>query len=61
MDNEIKISEEFTLPRDLSAMAKKFFVQTEKTLRDGVWFIKKGSKVTGVKVIAAGEKIHDIK
>ncbi|MBR4151924.1 MAG: hypothetical protein IKT98_03105 [Selenomonadaceae bacterium] len=42
-------------------MAKKFFVQTEKTLRDGVWFIKKGSKVTGVKVIAAGEKIHDIK
>ena len=61
MDNEIKISEEFTLPRDLSAMAKKFFVQTEKPLRDGEWFIKKGSTVTGVKVIAEGEGIHDIK
>ena len=61
MDNEIKISEEFILPRDLSAMAKKFFVQTEKPLRDGEWFIKKGSTVTGVKVIAEGENIRDIK
>lgn len=60
MDNEIKISEEFILPRDLSAMAKTFFVQTEKTLRQEGWFIKKGSTVTGVKVIATGEKIHDI-
>ena len=60
MDNEIKISEEFILPRDLSAMAKKFFVQTEKPLRDGEWFIKKGSTVTGVKVIAEGEKIRDV-
>ena len=61
MDNEIKISEEFTLPRDLSAMAKKFFVQTEKSLKQDGWFIKKGSTVTGVKVIAEGEGIHDIK
>ena len=61
MDNEIKISEEFILPQDLSAMAKTFFVQTEKPLRDGEWFIKKGSKVTGVKVIAEGENIHDVK
>lgn len=60
MDNEIKISEEFILPRDLSAMAKTFFVQTEKPLRDGKWFIKKGSTVTGVKVIAEGEKIRDV-
>ena len=60
MDNEIKISEEFTLPRDLSAMAKKFFVQAEKKLKQDKWFIKKGSTVTGVKVIAAGEKIRDI-
>ena len=60
MDNEIKISEEFILPRDLSAMAKKFFVKTEKPLRDDVWFIKKGSTVTGVKVIAEGEKIRDV-
>lgn len=61
MDNEIKISEEFILPRDLSAMAKKFFVQTEKSLKQDGWFIKKGSTVTGVKVIAEGEGIHDIK
>ena len=61
MDNEIKISEEFILPQDLSAMAKTFFVQTEKPLKRRGWFIKKGSTVTGVKVIAAGEKIHDVK
>lgn len=60
MDNEIKISEEFILPRDLSAMAKTFFVQTEKSLKQDDWFIKKGSTVTGVKVIAAGEKIRDV-
>ena len=60
MDDTIKISEEFILPRDLSAMAKTFFVQTEKPLRQDGWFIKKGSKVTGVKVIAEGEKIRDI-
>ena len=60
MNDEIKINEEFILPRDLSAMAKTFFVQTEKPLRDGEWFIKKGSTVTGVKVIAAGENIRDV-
>ena len=60
MDNQIKISEEFILPRDLSAMAKTFFVQTEKSLRQDGWFLKKGSTVTGVKVIAAGEKIRDV-
>ena len=60
MDNEIKLSEEFVLPQDLSAMAKTFFVQTEKSLKQDDWFIKKGSMVTGVKVIAAGEKIRDV-
>ena len=60
MKDEIKISEEFVLPRDLSAMAKTFFVQTEKSLRQDGWFIKKGSTVTGVKVIAASERIRDI-
>jgi len=60
MNDEIKINEEFILPQDLSAMAKTFFVQTEKPLRDGEWFIKKGSTVTGVKVIAAGENIRDV-
>ena len=61
MDNEIKISEEFILPRDLSAMAKTFFVQTEKQMDKKEWFIKKGSTVTGVKAIAEGEKIRDVK
>ena len=60
MNDEIKINEKFILPQDLSAMAKTFFVQTEKPLRDGEWFIKKGSTVTGVKVIAAGENIRDV-
>ena len=60
MDNETNFNEEFILPRDLNAMAKTFFVQTEKPLRDDEWFIKKGSTVTGVKVIASGEKIRDV-
>ena len=60
MDDEIKFGEEFVLPQDLSAMAKTFFVQTERPLRDDDWFIKKGSTVTGVKVIAAGENIRDV-
>ncbi|MBR1647602.1 MAG: hypothetical protein IJ685_12640 [Selenomonadaceae bacterium] len=60
MVDEIKLAEEFILPQDLNAMAKTFFVQTEKPLRDGDWFIKKGSTVTGVKVIAEGENIRDV-
>ena len=60
MDNETKLTDEFVLPRDLGAMAKTFFVQTEKPLRDGDWFIKKGSTVTDVKVIASGEKIREV-
>ncbi len=61
MNDEIKPDEEFILPQDLSAMAKTFFVQTEKPLqRKEGWFIKKGSTVTGVKVIAAGEKIREV-
>ena len=60
MYNETKLTDEFVLPRDLGARAKTFFVQTEKPLRDGDWFIKKGSPVTGVKVIASGEKIREV-
>ena len=58
--NEFKPCEEFLLPQDLSAMAKTFFVQTQRPLRDGDRFINKGSTVTGVKVIAAGDKIRDV-
>ena len=60
MNDELKISEEFILPQDLSAMAKKFFVETERPLQQDKWFIKKGSTVTGVKVIAEGENIRDV-
>ena len=52
--------ENFILPNDLGAMAKTFYVKVDKKLRDGGWFLKKGSQVTGVKVIAQGEKIRDV-
>ena len=54
------IEKDFILPNTLSAMAKTFYVSVEKPLRDGVWSIKKGSTVTGVKVISQGEKIRDV-
>ena len=53
--------ENFILPNDLGAMAKTFYVKTEKSLRNDDWFIKKGSQVTGVKIIAQGEKIREVK
>ena len=53
--------ENFILPNDLGAMAKTFYVKVDKKLRDGGWFLKKGSQVTGVKVIAQGEKIREVK
>ena len=53
--------EDFILPNTLGAMAKKFYVQTAKSLRQDDWFIKQGSTVTGVKVIAQGKKIREIK
>ena len=51
---------EFTLPNTLSAMAKKFYVKTNISLRQDEWYIKQGSTVTGVKVIAQGKNIRDI-
>ena len=46
----------------LGAMARRFYVETEKPLQyvDEL-YIKPGTYVEGVKVIAAGNKIHDIK
>jgi|GEM_PF-2040888 len=52
--------ENFILPNTLGAMAKKFYVQTAKSLRQDDWFIKQGSTVTGVKVIAQGNKIREV-
>ncbi len=53
--------ENFIIPNTLSAMAKTFYVKTPKPLKQKNLYIKPGSMVTGVKVIAQGEKIHDIK
>ena len=55
------IEQDFILPNTLSAMAKTFYVKTAIGLRQDDWYIKPGSRVTGVKVIAQGEKIRDIK
>lgn len=54
------LAEDFILPGTLSAMAKKFYVKTAKSLRQDDWFIKQGSTVTGVKVIAQGSKIREV-
>ena len=51
---------EFIVPNTLSAMAKKFYVNENKPLRQKRWYIKQGSMVTGVKVIAQGNKIRKV-
>ena len=56
-----KIEQDFILPNTLGAMAKTFYVKSNKNLKQDSWFLKAGSKVTGVKVIAHGEQIRDIK
>ena len=55
------IEEDFVLPNTLNAMAKTFYVKTAIGLRQDDWYIKPGSRVTGVKVIAQGKKIHEVK
>lgn len=52
---------EFLLPNTLGAMAKTFYVKSSKSLKQDNWYLKQGSMVTGVKVIAQGTKIHDVK
>ena len=54
------IEKDFILPNTLSAMAKTFYVKVAKPLKDGKWFLKAGSQVTGIKVIAQGEKIREV-
>lgn len=58
--NDNVVAVDFTIPNNLNAMAKKFFLKVDKPLRETDWFIKGGSTVTGVKVIAKGDKIRDI-
>lgn len=55
------LESEIAVPQSLSAMAKTFYVKNETKIREEGWFLKPGSVVTGVKVIAAGTKIHDVK
>ena len=51
---------DFILPNTLSAMAKTFYVKAAKQLKQDKYFLKQGSTVTGVKVIAQGEKIREV-
>lgn len=55
---ETGIEEVFALPNSVGAMAKKFYVQTDKPISNGLWFLKQGTVVTGVKAIAKGFGIH---
>lgn len=56
----MELEQDFLLPNTLSAMAKTFYVKAPKMLRQDNWYLKPGSMVTGVKVIAQGEKIRDV-
>lgn len=55
------LEKDFILPNTLGAMAKTFYVKSTKNLKQDNWFLKQGSTVTGVKVIAQGEKIRDVR
>ena len=52
--------ENFIIPQNLSAMAKTFYVKAAKPLNRENWYLKAGSTVTGVKVIATGEEIREV-
>lgn len=55
------LEKDFILPNTLGAMAKTFYVKAAKNLKQDNWYLKQGSTVTGVKVIAQGEKIRDVR
>ena len=58
--NNDTIEVSFTLPRTLGAMAAKFYVKTSKVMAQSGWYLKEGSTVSGVKIIASGENIRDV-
>lgn len=64
IQEEIKSIEEtpFVTRVAVGAMARRFYVESETQLKyfDDL-YIKPGTYVNGVKVIAAGKKIHDVK
>lgn len=55
-----EIERDFILPNTLSAMAKTFYVKVPKPLKQDNWYLKQGTMVTGVKVMAQGEKIREV-
>ncbi|MBR5913164.1 MAG: hypothetical protein IKZ58_02200 [Selenomonadaceae bacterium] len=59
MENELE--KDFLIAQSLSAMAKTFYVKVSKPLTNqDSWYLKKGSMVTGVKVIAEGTEIREV-
>ena len=59
MENDLK--EIFIVPQSLGAMAAKFYVKVAKPLTNqDNWYLKQGSMVTGVKVIAEGTEIRNV-
>lgn len=46
--------------KSLSAAARKFFVEDEKTIKNTDYYIMPGTYVTGVKVISTGDKIREV-
>ncbi len=47
--------------KSLSAAAKKIYIKEEVNIANSNYYIKPGTYVEGVKVIASGEKIKDVK
>lgn len=51
----------FIIPQSLGAMAKTFYVKVEKQISNQEnLYLKQGSTVTGVKVIAQGNEIREV-
>lgn len=62
-DYKTEIEKDFTTGRSVGAMAKRFYVNTGIKIKAEDSFpvyIKEGSNVTGVKVIAEGNEIRDV-
>ena len=59
MNNDTE--KDFIVPQSLGAMAKTFYVKVAKPLTNQEnWYLKQGSMVTGVKVIAEGASIRSV-
>ena len=58
MENDLE--KDFIVPQSLGAMAKTFYVKVAKPIGQDNWYLKQGSTVTGVKVIAEGKEIREV-